>query len=43
MDFEVDEPIPEIENTDSFHDSREILMNYDKLKKLRNQNHYVKI
>jgi DNA-directed RNA polymerase subunit K/omega len=33
MDFEVDEPVIEIEDTDSFHDSKEILMNYDKLKK----------
>ncbi len=34
MEFEVDEPAIEIENTDTFHDSREILMNYDKIKKL---------
>ena len=34
MEFEVDEPVLEIENTDTFHDSREILMNYDKVKKL---------
>ncbi len=33
MDFEVDEPVIEIENTDTFHDSREILTNYEKLKK----------
>ncbi len=32
MDFEVDEPVIEIENTDTFHDSREILMNYEKVK-----------
>ena len=32
MLFEVDEPLIKIENTDTFHDSREILMNYETLK-----------
>mgnify|MGYP001266831974 CR=1 FL=1 len=33
MEIEIDEPVIEINDTDTFHDSREVLVNYEKLKK----------
>jgi DNA-directed RNA polymerase subunit K/omega len=32
--MEIDEPIIEINDSETFHDSREVLLNYDKMKKL---------
>ena len=34
MEIENDEPVIEIDQTDTFHDSREILINYDKMRLL---------
>jgi len=34
MEPELDEPVIEIDDSETFHDSREILVNYDKMRKL---------